>query len=452
MNIERIQQLAGLISEKSTSEKQARFMAAVSHDPKFAKKVGIDQSVAKEFNKADTGTKQLSNAMKHKNTNEGSEADMQTMGTIGRNRDYAEFDNSQEVATEDTMSYADMPSSDSYYSVFSQGDGNRWQHYFDADSMLDAKDEAESLRNAGLKVKIFKVPKSEANWTKIDPNAYVLDRLAKAKKFYESIPAIDSCNQDNPANADIACAMESNMIDSNYEKYNDLFRNLMYAYVEPDEAFKFIGQEMTNDGIQGTEYDEILSNLQGDFFPDSQIAHDDFDDAQFSDLAEGYGNNAKVHDLRGMDHGDVYSRTQTDNNISDGDVIIADNAIAVMCKSWPVLVSGNSNEFHTLEPGISFTDYENGRYEESEMLAQHLAQENGIVEEDFNLQNGYDDINCANGDDYFPSGADSPVIRTIGPSGARQGDNPEQKKMQVAETHKELVYAYRSFLKESKKK
>lgn len=40
----------------STSAKQARFMAAAAHDPKFAKKAGIAQSVAKEFNKADTGT------------------------------------------------------------------------------------------------------------------------------------------------------------------------------------------------------------------------------------------------------------------------------------------------------------------------------------------------------------------------------------------------------------
>jgi hypothetical protein len=52
--------------EKSTTEKQARTMAAAAHDPKFAKKLGIKQSIAKEFNKADTGTKQLSNAMKHK--------------------------------------------------------------------------------------------------------------------------------------------------------------------------------------------------------------------------------------------------------------------------------------------------------------------------------------------------------------------------------------------------
>lgn len=37
----------------SKSAKQARTMAAAAHDPKFAKKVGIPQTVAKEFNQAD---------------------------------------------------------------------------------------------------------------------------------------------------------------------------------------------------------------------------------------------------------------------------------------------------------------------------------------------------------------------------------------------------------------
>ena len=40
----------------STSPAQARLMAAAAHDPKFAKKAGISQSVAKEFNQADKGT------------------------------------------------------------------------------------------------------------------------------------------------------------------------------------------------------------------------------------------------------------------------------------------------------------------------------------------------------------------------------------------------------------
>lgn len=38
----------------SKSKKQERFMAAAAHNPSFAKKVGIDQKTAKEFNRADT--------------------------------------------------------------------------------------------------------------------------------------------------------------------------------------------------------------------------------------------------------------------------------------------------------------------------------------------------------------------------------------------------------------
>ena len=34
-------------------------MAAAAHDPAFAKKVGIPSGVAKEFNRADTGSKLL---------------------------------------------------------------------------------------------------------------------------------------------------------------------------------------------------------------------------------------------------------------------------------------------------------------------------------------------------------------------------------------------------------
>lgn len=37
----------------SKSDKQKRFMAAAANNPKFAKKAGIKQSVAKEFHSAD---------------------------------------------------------------------------------------------------------------------------------------------------------------------------------------------------------------------------------------------------------------------------------------------------------------------------------------------------------------------------------------------------------------
>ncbi len=38
-------------------------MAAAAHDPEFAKKVGVPQSVAREYNQEDKGGKMLKQAM-----------------------------------------------------------------------------------------------------------------------------------------------------------------------------------------------------------------------------------------------------------------------------------------------------------------------------------------------------------------------------------------------------
>jgi len=41
----------------SKSKKQADFMRAIAHSPKFAKKAGVPQAVGKEFAAADKGKK-----------------------------------------------------------------------------------------------------------------------------------------------------------------------------------------------------------------------------------------------------------------------------------------------------------------------------------------------------------------------------------------------------------
>jgi hypothetical protein len=41
-------------------------MAAAAHNPAFAKKVGIPQGVAKDFNRADAGRSMLAKAMRGK--------------------------------------------------------------------------------------------------------------------------------------------------------------------------------------------------------------------------------------------------------------------------------------------------------------------------------------------------------------------------------------------------
>jgi len=56
----------------SETPKQARTMAGAAHDPKFAKKMGIPQSVAREFNQADKKTGILRKKKKDQRTGESS--------------------------------------------------------------------------------------------------------------------------------------------------------------------------------------------------------------------------------------------------------------------------------------------------------------------------------------------------------------------------------------------
>lgn len=48
----------------STSPKQARYMAMMAHNPMMARKQGVSQGVAKEFNEADSRSGMLSRALK----------------------------------------------------------------------------------------------------------------------------------------------------------------------------------------------------------------------------------------------------------------------------------------------------------------------------------------------------------------------------------------------------
>jgi hypothetical protein len=59
----------------STSKKQHNFMAAIAHNPAFAKKVGVPQSVGKDFNNADKGKKFKGGGMAKSDMKEDMKAD-----------------------------------------------------------------------------------------------------------------------------------------------------------------------------------------------------------------------------------------------------------------------------------------------------------------------------------------------------------------------------------------
>ncbi len=320
----------------------------------------------------------------------------------------------------------------------------------------------------------------------------------KHGKTDESVPAIDSCNQSNPADADKACAMEEDMelneisqamrdryvskaVDQHggaefaarnakgpdqkefadiaakrkagisaalsdkrtgkvdeengvsdliYNQQCERMKGLLASYVDPQEAFDVISREMDEMGIEADEQDAIMVGLENEFFPDH------------SEMGQMDDASADADALASAGHG-------SDEDYGDHP-IDEDDGIHVGAKVHVKWEDGNHGEpFEVIkiiddQQVLVQDDFGN----RSPMLISDLVVQ--PMEE--NLQNGYHDVNFASGRDYFPDGADSPVVDAVGPSGARQGDNDEQKKMQVAETHKELVYSYRNFLKESARK
>lgn len=85
---------------------------------------------------------------------------------------------------------------------------------------------------------------------------------------------------------------------------------------------------------------------------------------------------------------------------------------------------------------------------DTEESMKKAAKDKEEVEEDF--ANGYDKQIEVDADGYFPRGAHHSVDKDAGPSSAKHGDNPMQKKMDVTESkqiHRDLAANYRLFKK-----
>lgn len=87
--------------------------------------------------------------------------------------------------------------------------------------------------------------------------------------------------------------------------------------------------------------------------------------------------------------GAAYDRTQYDDGIRDGDVLriwwpSGDVSVAILVKAWPVMAFGLNTEgiltvpvLHTLEEGVTWNDFEGGKYLRSYCEAQSAYMEPG---------------------------------------------------------------------------
>jgi len=227
-------------------------------------------------------------------------------------------------------------------------------------------------------------------------------QLSSAMKHVEEAH-VDSCRQSNPKNAREACKMEENLYDAGFEESGD-YTDWAMNQGEMGSAAQGLDPTAGNENV--TRGLEMYRNYTDSFVEPQEAL----------DLV------LRNFDEEGLDASEI-------DEISDA------------------IKAQYSDEFDDDYTDWSMRQGEMGLEEETVESEEESVEDE--LEED--LQNGYHDVHVASGNDYFPNGADGPVVKAVGPSGARHGDNPEQKKMktELEEVHKELVYGYRSFLEEA---
>jgi len=345
-----------------------------------------------------------------------SESDMQTAGTTGRNASYSEFDSTQGQPTEESAP-------------------------------------------PGMEDVVMKLKKEYPNdHSKAFATAWSIYNK-KHGKTNESVPAVDSCNQSNPASADEACAMNEAVSALDFEHAMNRLLDLSNSFVDVERAMEIVSGELASQGYGPEEVKEIMTAIENDLWSDPEANElngpDDFSDDADALASAGHGSDEDYGDFP-MDEA-----RSSDINPEEVSALATMQVDAAKARAHEIIAASTTSDNKKSYLANQVNRARTAMDVTSLMFNMILAGEGNAVqgsrygkkfnsmEEDIN--NGYDDINYASGTDFFPNGADSPVVTAVGPSGARQGDNPEQKKMQVAEVHKELVYGYRNFLKESAK-
>ena len=321
----------------------------------------------------------------------GSESNMQTAGTVGRNADYAAANASTPQLTEE----ADF---DEVLSAIDALFGDKIDNIWEQDIMQTLAQEL--IEHNPTEEELHQIITTGAL-----PQRLQNIQFSAGDEMDEGIGMPSTQMVDEGAYKEI--------IQQKIQRAQEL-RDSM---VDPEEVAEMIADELEQDGWIASDIEKILNAIADELGGSEDDDHDD---------------TCRTCDGTGIgQHGDP------------------DTSRCSSCGGSGV----DRGEYDDSD------DYEPDEYEPEDDYMGPLEESDEVeddgkedVEEAFDLNNGYDDVTFMKGGDFFPDGADSPVTRNVGPSSAKQGDNPEQKKMAVAEAHKELVYNYRKFLKESAKK
>lgn len=202
---------------------------------------------------------------------------------------------------------------------------------------------------------------------------------------------------------------------------DEILQSSSASFVSKDDALVKVYHFLAGLGIEPTDINDIMHNVEN--------------------YVNSSGSDAKDEEI-------IDDLSHTEDEVDEGRVVDLDPRVA---KSLAARLDKERWERHAKNNPPSTDVKDSG---EAHITWRDLAKDlekvragtEEITAEDLN--NGYDDIEYSSGCDYFPDGATSPVISKVGPSGARHGDNPEQKKMAISEdreiTDQEVKQAYRN--------
>jgi hypothetical protein len=251
---------------------------------------------------------------------EGSESDMQTAGTVGRNQDYAEFDAEQSPVTEKApegwegtvKAMKKHPEIDNPWALAHYMKNKGYKHHKE-ESVEMMEKAPPGMEDVVMKLK-DEYGHDKKGMEKAFATAWSIYNKKHGKKeeacaMEESVPAIDSCNQANPENADAACAMEEGVDDEVCQNAKRRFWEMCELHVEPDTALQRVEHELREMGIDEDEISEIKDAIYDEYGVEGSDeepmgSHDMSDDAEAlasagrgSDEDYGYYQDDNAYDL-----------------------------------------------------------------------------------------------------------------------------------------------------------
>lgn len=78
-----------------------------------------------------------------------------------------------------------------------------------------------------------------------------------------------------------------------------------------------------------------------------------------------------VHTWNDHSTGEAYDRTQWDDEVKDGDVIVCNEgkSVAILVEAWPTIAKGERGEFHGMLGDVTLETLGEGKYAEAYKIA-----------------------------------------------------------------------------------